>query len=99
MQAPANKPRLPDPVALIAALMTMMTRFSCLGCPQLAGRIRRNLTLLNHYPDDAMPPTLKRAAQRLEREWAQLHAAIADEPQARKTDDDRIIHSASQSLH
>ena len=37
-----RRPALPDPTSLIAALMTMMTRFSCLGCPRLANRIRRS---------------------------------------------------------
>lgn len=95
-----RKPQLPDPTALIAALMTMMTRFSCLGCPRLAKRIRHNLALLQHYADSDMPPLLKQLAQRLEHEWAQLHTAIADEPRvATNSDDDTLIHAASQSLH
>ena len=95
-----SKPQLPDPVSLIAALMTMMTRFSCLGCPRLANRIRRNLALLQHYTDTDMPPPLKQLAQRLEHEWAQLHTAIADEPHVEtNTDDNKLIHAASQSLH
>ncbi|MCK6405127.1 MAG: hypothetical protein L6Q60_03815 [Rhodocyclaceae bacterium] len=102
MKPSARKPQLPDPVTLIAVLMTMMTRFSCLGCPRLANRIRRNLTLLQHYAEDEMPPMLKQTAQRLEREWAQLHTAISDEPHIETTPDDthdRLIQPASQSLH
>ncbi len=95
-----RKPQLPDPVSLIAALMTMMTRFSCLGCPRLANRIRRNLALLQHYADTDMPSPLKQLAQRLEGEWAQLHMAIADEPRVEpNTNDNKPIHAASQSLH
>jgi hypothetical protein len=102
MDTSARKLQLPDPVALIAALMTMMTRFSCLGCPRLANRIRRNLALLQHYTEDEMPPALKHTAQRLEREWAELHTAIADEAQLEISSDDkqdRLIQPASQSLH
>lgn len=94
--------QLPDPIALIASLMSMMTRFSCLGCPRLANRIRHNLTLLQRYPDNAMPASLKQLAHRLEREWAQLHLAIADEPAIETSTDekhDRLIQPASQSLH
>ncbi|MBI2306388.1 MAG: hypothetical protein HYU78_03715 [Rhodocyclales bacterium] len=93
-----RRPQLPDPTTLVAALLTMMTRFSCLGCPRLAGRIRRNLALLRHYPDDEMPPLLKDLAGRLEREWAQLQQAISDEPVHDDTID-KTIHAASQSLH
>ncbi|MCP5268836.1 MAG: hypothetical protein H6943_07340 [Zoogloeaceae bacterium] len=91
-------PQLPEPTALIAALLTMMTRFSCLGCPRLAGRIRRNLALLQHYADTDMPPSLKQLAQHLEREWTQLHLAIADEP-LHDENTEKTIHTASQSLH
>lgn len=102
MEPYERKPRLPDPVALIAALLAMMTRFSCLGCPRLAHRIRRNLALLRHYHDDEIPPLLKQAAQQLERDWAQLHAAISDSPDSVsgiETTSDRIIEPASQSVH
>lgn len=87
----------------------MMTRFSCLGCPRLAGRIRRNLALLRHYPDRDMPPLLKELAQRLEHEWAQFHLAISNIPDSlvagEKRTDSRIVnastttHPASPSLH
>ncbi|MBW7902473.1 MAG: hypothetical protein H3C26_13410 [Rhodocyclaceae bacterium] len=94
------RPRLPDPTALVAALMSMMTRFSCLGCPRLAGRIRRSLALLQHYPDDEMSPPLKQLAARLEREWAQLQFAISDHPDhADRNDHPAALPAASQSLH
>ncbi|MBK8525338.1 MAG: hypothetical protein IPL58_15640 [Betaproteobacteria bacterium] len=104
-----KKHQRPDPTVLLASLLSMMTRFSCLGCPRLAGRIRRNLALLHHYPDKDMPPQLKELAQRLEHEWAQLHLAISDisdSPVAgeKRTDssivnEHPITHPASQSLH
>jgi hypothetical protein len=110
--ATPRKPRLPDPTAIVAALMTMMTRFSCLGCSRLAGRIRRNLALLQHYADDDMPPALKSLAQKLEREWAQLQFAISDTadgladevatPRAESTEsitEFSAYPTASQSLH
>ncbi|TXI82261.1 MAG: hypothetical protein E6Q44_02460 [Flavobacteriales bacterium] len=106
MDTPARQ-ALPDPVAIIAALMSMMTRFSCLGCPRIAARIRRNLTLLQHYADDEMPPPLKLAARRLEREWMELQLAISDIPEASKaikatsepTAESTLVYPASQSLH
>lgn len=87
-----TRPVLPDPIALIASLMSMMTRFSCLGCPRIAGRIRHDLSVLQRYPDDAMPPLLKHLAVRLEDEWAQLQSAISDTPEHDPC-------TASQSLH
>jgi hypothetical protein len=78
---------LPDPIALVASLMSMMTRFSCLGCPRIAGRIRHDLSVLQRYPDDAMPPLLK--------QWAQLQSAISDTPEHAEHDP----CTASQSLH
>ena len=70
---------LPDATALMASLLSQMTRFSCLGCPQQAELIRRELTLLQSYPDEQIPPLLKSIGQRLESEWAELHLAIADD--------------------
>lgn len=89
---------LPEPTVILAALMTMMTRFSCLGCPRLATRIRHNLALLQHYDDSEMPPLLKQLAQRLEGEWGQLLSAISDIPQHDETND-YSTQTASQSLH
>lgn len=97
----------PDPTALLASLLSMMTRFSCLGCPRLAERIRGNLALLRHYPDDDMPPLLKELALRLEHEWAQLHFAIADIPDSPDevnaidgtNESAATAYPASQSLH
>lgn len=72
--------RLPDPSALLASLLNLMTRFSCLGCPQQAALIRKELALLQAYPDDQLAPLIKQVGQRLESEWSQLHLAIADDP-------------------
>lgn len=71
---------LPDASALIASLLSLMTRFSCLGCPQQAALIRKELALLQAYPDDQLAPLIKQVGQRLEDEWSQLHTAIADDP-------------------
>ena len=70
---------LPDATALVCSLLSLMTRFSCLGCPQQAQLIRRELALLQGYPDEQMAPLLKQVGQRLEQEWTVLHFAIADE--------------------
>lgn len=81
---------LPDAAAMIASLLSLMTKFSCLGCPQQALLIQRELALLQAYPDEEMPPLLKRVARRLENEWQQLHFAIADDP---------MPHSSQAALH
>lgn len=72
--------QLPDASALIASLLSQMTRFSCLGCPQQAAQIRKELALLQAYPDDQLAPLIKQIGQRLEDEWSQLHMAISDDP-------------------
>ena len=71
---------LPDAAAMMASLLSLMTKFSCLGCPQQAVLIQRELALLQRYPDEEIPPLLKRVAQRLEGEWQQLHFVISDDP-------------------
>lgn len=77
---PAELPtELPDITALVSSLLSLMTRFSCLGCPQQAQLIRRELALLQNYPDDQVPALLKQVGRRLEAEWTQLHFAIADD--------------------
>jgi len=92
------RPDLPEATALVALLLAQMTRFSCLGCPQLAAHIKRDLALFRGYPDEAMPPALKQVARRLEAEWAQLHRALVDEPPG--ADPAPLsLHPASQSLH
>lgn len=92
------RPDLPEATALVASLLAQMTRFSCLGCPQLAAHIRRDLALFRGYPDAAMPPALKQIARRLEADWAQLHRSLVDEPPA--ADPAPLsLHPASQSLH
>ena len=93
-----NSSDIPEATALVASLLAQMTRFSCLGCPQLAAHIRRDLALFRGYPDAAMPPALKRLARHLEKEWTQLHDALVDEPPG--ADPAPLsLHPASQSLH
>ncbi len=93
MPAPTT-PRLPDTAALLASLLSQMTRFSCLGCPQQAAQIRRELALLQGYPDEQIPPLLKQVARRLEAQWGELHLSIADEnaPEALHTASQRALH-------
>lgn len=71
---------LPDADALLASLLSLMTQFSCLGCPEQALLIQRELKLIQSYPDQSVAPLLKGVARRLENEWQQLHFAIADDP-------------------
>lgn len=71
---------LPDTDALLASLLSLMTQFSCLGCPQQALLIQRELKRLQSYPDQSVAPLLKGVARRLEYEWQQLYFVIADDP-------------------
>jgi len=70
----------PEASALIASLLTLMTRFSCLGCPTQALLIRKELGLLQSYSDQEVAPLLKDVAKRLDQKWATLHFAISDAP-------------------
>lgn len=70
----------PEASALIASLLSLMTRFSCLGCPQHALLIRKELSLLLQYPDSDVAPLIKQVARRIDDEWATLHFAISDHP-------------------
>lgn len=93
-----NSSDLPEATTLVASLLAQMTRFSCLGCPQLAAHIKSDLALFRNYPDEAMPPALKRLARHLEKEWTQLHDSLIDEPPG--ADPAPLsLHPASQSLH
>lgn len=85
-------PKLPDAAALVASLLSLMTHFSCLGCPQQALLIQRELALLQRYPDDEVPALLKGVAQRLEGEWQQLHFAISDDPAPQSNSHPGALH-------
>ncbi len=63
---------LPDPDALIASTLSLMTGFVRTGCPRQATLVSRQLTYLQCYPDSQMPPILKSVARRLRAEWEQV---------------------------
>lgn len=77
---------LPDPHALLASLMSLMTGFAHTRCPRQAMLVRRQLAYLQSFPDGLIPPPLKAVASRLEGEWERLlcaqHAARAAAPSA-----------------
>jgi len=60
---------LPDATALVASLLSLMTRFARLPCPRQAVLVERQLAYLQSYPDALMPTPLKAVAQRLRGEW------------------------------
>lgn len=84
--------QLPDAAALVASLLSLMTKFSSLGCPRQAQLIRRELALLQRYPDNQVAPLMKQVGQRLEHEWAQLYFAIADDPVADHLGAQGLVH-------
>ena len=61
---------LPEPVALIGGLLSLMTSYVRTGCPRQAVFIGRQLEFLQRYPDHLMPPPLKAVARRLQSDWA-----------------------------
>lgn len=72
---PGDEP-LPEPVALIGGLLSLMTGFARTGCPRQAVFIGRQLEFLQRYPDHLMPPPLKAVARRLQSEWAVVVRAL-----------------------
>ncbi len=63
---------LPDPAALLASLMSLMTGFARVRCPRQVVMIERQLAYLGNYPEHLMPPILKAAAKRLRGEWQRV---------------------------
>lgn len=67
---------LPEPVALIGGLLSLMTSYVRTGCPRQAVFIGRQLEFLQRYPDHLMPPPLKAVARRLQNDWAGVVRAL-----------------------
>jgi hypothetical protein len=63
---------LPDPAALLASTLSLMTGFVRTGCPRQATLVSRQLAYLQCYPDSQITPVLKSVARRLRAEWEQL---------------------------
>lgn len=72
-----DRDALPDPHALLASLLSLMTGFAHTRCPRQAVLVHRQLAYLQSFPDGLMPPVLKAVARRLEDEWARLLCAPA----------------------
>ncbi len=67
-----NSDDLPDPGALLASTLSLMTGFVRTGCPRQATLVSRQLAYLQCYPDSQMPPILKSVARKLRDEWEQV---------------------------
>ena len=67
---------LPDPAALMASTLSLMTSFIRTRCPRQATLIVRQLAYLQNYPDALAGPVLKAVARRLHGEWEQLLFAL-----------------------
>lgn len=67
---------LPDPAALLASTLSLMTGFIRSNCPRQATLIVRQLAFLQHYPDALAGPVLKAVARRLHGEWEQVLFAL-----------------------
>jgi hypothetical protein len=71
-----NSDDLPDPGALIASTLSLMTGFVRTRCPRLATFVSRQLAYLQCYPDSQISPVLKSVARRLRAEWEQVLFAL-----------------------
>lgn len=60
---------LPDPIALLTSALAVMTRFVQTGCPRQGALVRRQLDILQSYPDHLVPPPFKATARRLHGDW------------------------------
>lgn len=70
----------PDPVALLASTLHLMTAYARTGCPGQVQLILRQLAFLQNYPDDRLPPLLKTVARRLGQEWQGISFANTAAP-------------------
>jgi len=61
---------LPEPLALLASLACLMTRYAETGCPRLARVVERQLQVLRQLASDH--PLLGPAASQLLRRWQDI---------------------------
>jgi hypothetical protein len=67
---------LPDPSALLASLLSLMTGFVRTGSPLHATLISRQIAYLHYYPDSQISPLLKSVARRVRSDWEQLRVTL-----------------------
>lgn len=63
---------LPDPAALLASALHLMTRHAQVGCPTQAQLIIRQLQAVEAHPDESVPPLLREVCRRLVAQWYDL---------------------------
>ncbi|MBI5898829.1 MAG: hypothetical protein HZB40_06360 [Rhodocyclales bacterium] len=68
---------LPDPIALLTSALAVMTHFIQTGCPRQGALVRRQLDVLQSYPDHLVPPPFKATVRRLHGAWELLLAGRA----------------------
>ncbi|MFZ5557336.1 MAG: hypothetical protein ACOZDY_11555 [Pseudomonadota bacterium] len=63
---------LPDPAALLASALHLMTRHAQVGCPTQAQLVIRQLQAVESHPDASVPPLLREVCRRLVAQWYDL---------------------------
>lgn len=70
---------LPEPAAIVASVIHLMTRHAVSGCPQMGRMVIRQLEYLAHHPSEQITPMLRQVCNSLIVEWYnviyQMHKA------------------------
>ncbi len=63
---------VPNPAALVASALHLMTRHAQSGCPTQAQLVIRQLQAVEAHPDASVPPLLREVCRRLVAQWYDL---------------------------
>jgi hypothetical protein len=63
---------LPEPAALLASALHLMTRHAQVACPTQAQLVIRQLQAVESHPDASVPPLLRDVCRRLITHWYDL---------------------------
>jgi hypothetical protein len=63
---------LPEPAALLASALHLMTRHAQVGCPTQAQLVIRQLQAVERHPDASVTPLLRDVCRRLIAHWYDL---------------------------
>jgi len=69
MSTPAD---LPEPAAIVASIIHLMTRHAGSGCPRLGELVIRQLEFLERHPSGEVTPMLRHVCRSLIVDWHRL---------------------------
>lgn len=67
-----EKLNLPEPAAIVASALFLMTRHATTGCPCKAQMVIRQLEFLAQHPSEQVSPMLRQVCRKLIVEWHNL---------------------------